>query len=169
VPPVASWTAPTFQFPSFHNPIAVRIGWLAASLATLLNMVLPYGFIIWLVAAGFFSVYLFGRRTGQFLSVRVGARMGWITGIMSYAIVTALFTLNIVMLARTAGGIAGFYREQVSKMPVQPPDVEQAVQLLETASGQATLFVTFLIVMFAIVTLLCMAGGALGAKVLEKE
>ncbi|MBI1787212.1 MAG: hypothetical protein HYR60_06630 [Acidobacteria bacterium] len=166
-PPV--WTTPSFPFPSFHNPMTVRIGWLAASVATLLNMVLPYGFIIWLVAAGFFSVYLFSRRTGQSLTVRVGARMGWITGILSYVIVTVLFTLNMFALTRTSGGIAGFYREQVAKMPVRDASVDQALELLNTTSGQVMLVATFLVFMFAIVTVLCMAGGALGAKVLEKD
>ncbi|MCI0366268.1 MAG: zinc-ribbon domain-containing protein, partial [Phycisphaerales bacterium] len=32
--------------PSFHNPIAIRAGLLAASIATLLNLVLIYGFVI---------------------------------------------------------------------------------------------------------------------------
>jgi hypothetical protein len=38
---------------------------------------LPLAFL----AAGFLAVYLYSRRTGQTLSIRSGARMGWITGI----------------------------------------------------------------------------------------
>ena len=48
--------------------------------------------LVWLrlpiafVAAGFLAVYLYSRRTGQMLSLRSGARMGWITGIFSFTL-----------------------------------------------------------------------------------
>ena len=169
-PPVAAAPPAATTFgPSFHNPIAVRIGLLAASLATVLNLVLLYGFAIWLVAAGFFSVYLFSRRTGQFLSIRAGARMGWITGILSFAIITVLFTLSVVSVASRSEGLAGFYREQLGSMATRDPNVEQAIRMLETGTGQATLFISSLIFLFMIITVFCAAGGALGAKVLEKE
>jgi len=155
--------------PSFRNPVAVRIGLLAASLATLLNLLLVYGFVIWLVAAGFLSVFLFSRRTGQFLSVRAGARMGWITGILSFFIVTILFTISLVSIASRNGGLAGFYREQMGGMVTRDPNIEQAIRLLDTPGGQATLFVTSLLLLFTIITVFCTAGGALGAKVLEKD
>src|SRR5436190_13244361 len=42
--------------PSFRNPAAVRVGFFAACLASLLCTVFAYAFVVWLVAAGFFSV-----------------------------------------------------------------------------------------------------------------
>lgn len=153
--------------PSFHNPIAIRVGLLAASIATLLNLVLIYGFVIWLVAAGFFSAYLFNRRTGQFLTIRAGARMGWITGILSFVILTVLFTISILSIASQSGGMAAFYRQQMGSTP--DANMEQALRLLETANGQIMLFVVSLLFLFTVVTVFCAAGGALGAKVLEKE
>src|SRR3982074_2713985 len=50
--------------PSFHNPIAVRVGLFVASIAALLCVLLPFGFVIWLPSAGFIATYLFIRRTG---------------------------------------------------------------------------------------------------------
>src|SRR5690349_8842515 len=82
-------------WPSFHHPVAVRVGIFAASVATLLCLLLMIGFMIWLPAAGFLSVYLFSRRTGQLLTLRAGARMGWITGILSFVIIMVLFTISI--------------------------------------------------------------------------
>src|SRR5580658_6163261 len=51
---------------NFHNPVAVRVGLMMAAIASLLSC-MPYlslGFFIWWVSAGFFSVYLYRRRTG---------------------------------------------------------------------------------------------------------
>src|SRR3977135_1531243 len=76
--------------PSFHNPIAVRVCLFVASITALLCLLLPFGFVIWLPSAGFIAVYLFRRRTGQSLSVRGGARMGWMAGILSFLILTVL-------------------------------------------------------------------------------
>ncbi|MGH9783488.1 MAG: zinc ribbon domain-containing protein, partial [Terriglobia bacterium] len=121
--------------PSFHNPVAVRIGLFAASVATMGTLLLAYGFVIWLVAAGFFSVYLFSRRTGQFLTVRSGARMGWITGILSFVILMVIFTTNILIIAGSSGGLAGFLRDNLGR----DPGIERALPLLESPGGQATL------------------------------
>src|SRR5260370_41030176 len=62
--------------PSFHNPIAVRVGLFVASITAILCLLLPFGFGIWLPSAGVIAVYLFSRRTGQSLSVRGGERLG---------------------------------------------------------------------------------------------
>lgn len=156
-------------WPSFQHPVALRAGIFAASLATLLCLLLMIGFVIWLPAAGFLSVYLFSRRTGQLLSLRAGARMGWITGILSFVIITVLFTISILSIGSHPGGLAAYYREQVTTMQMHDQNVEQAIEMLERPSGQALLYFTFLFLTFGVVTLSCVAGGALGAKVLEKD
>src|SRR3984957_8547658 len=80
----------------FHNGLAVRIGFVAAIGAVLIAMLpVPLPFVrlpIAFVAAGFLAVFLYSRRTGQTLSIRNGARMGWITGIFSFTAVTIFFT-----------------------------------------------------------------------------
>ncbi len=97
--------APHVQLPaeiSFHNWLAVRIGFIAAACAVIVCMIpIP---LVWLrlpiafVAAGFLAVYLYSRRTGQVLSLRSGARMGWITGVFSFAIVGILVALMILAI-----------------------------------------------------------------------
>jgi hypothetical protein len=50
--------------------------------------------IVTLLAGGFFSVFMYQRRTGFSLSVGSGARMGWITGIFC----------SVIMLVTIASG-----------------------------------------------------------------
>ena len=120
-PPLEAWLGA----PSFHHPVAVRVGLFVASIATFLCLALPFGFVVWLPSAGFVSVYLFSRRTGQSLSVRNGARMGWIAGILSFLIITVLFTLIAVGLANRPGGLPGFFHEQLSTKSIPSAGVHR--------------------------------------------
>ena len=171
-PPLISVIAPaaTPLTPSFHNPIAVRVGLFVASIAALLCGLLPFGSVIWLPSAGFIAVYLYSKRTGQSLSVRSGARMGWIAGIMSFAIFTVVFTINIVVAANQPGGLSAVLREVLRSRPVpQQQQLEDALQVLSTPGGQASLYISALLLSFTVIAVFCTAGGAIGAKVLEKE
>ena len=162
-------TLPTPIAPSFHHPVAVRIGLLVASVATLLFLAVPFGFVIWLPAAGFISVYLFRRRTGQSLSVRGGARMGWIAGILSFLILTVLFTMNAVALASRPGGLAGSFREELVARSMPSEQLDAVMKLLANPLYQALLYLFFLLILFTVIAVFCTAGGALGAKVLDKD
>ncbi len=152
--------------PSFHNPVAVRVGFFAASLASLLSSLplLNLGFVIWWLSAGFFSVHLYRKRTGQLLSVKSGARLGWITGVLTFVIFTVVFTVSIV-----AEDFPAAYRERLNSVPVQNQDMQQAIDLLQTPTGLAFFLVFVLLFLFMLVTSMCTAGGALGAKILEKD
>jgi hypothetical protein len=153
---------------SFHNPMAVRIGLLMASAASL-SSPLPVwlaglaGLVVWWLFAGFLSVYLYRRQTGQFLTVDSGLRMGWITGLLGSTMTAVLFTISMVPLARS-GGVASMYEERFRKLSATDPNVQQALKVLESPSGVAILIVIALLLVFAIVTFFCTAGGALGAK-----
>jgi hypothetical protein len=155
--------------PSFRNPAAVRVGFFAACLASLLCTVFAYAFVVWLVAAGFFSVYLYRRRTGQFLSVRSGARLGWITGILSFFIISVFFTISVLAISARSGGFVAAYREQISTMNMPEQNVQQALQYLQSPAGLATFFLLLFFFLFAIITSFCTVGGALGAKILDRE
>ena len=165
-PPVSStWTGA----PSFHNPVAVRVGFFVASIATFLCLAVPFGFMFWLPAAGFAAVDLFSRRTGQSLSVRNGARMGWIAGILSFLIITVLFTLIAVALASRPGGLPEFFREQMNTRSVSGQDIEKAIEMLKNPADQAMVYLFFLLFWFTVISFFCTAGGAIGAKVLGKD
>jgi hypothetical protein len=153
---------------NFHNATAVRIGLLMASIASLLSAlpVLAAGIVglaIWWLTAGFLAVYIYRRRTGQFLTVDSGLRMGWITGLLGSTITSVVFTASVVPLIR-GGKIAALYEEQFRKMSGNDPNVQEAIKILQSPSGMALFVIMALLFFFLIITFLCTAGGALGAK-----
>jgi hypothetical protein len=156
---------------NFHNPVAVRVGLSMASLAVLLSWlpILKYGLVIWFFTAGFLAAYFYHRRTGHFLTVRSGARMGWITGVLTFVIITVLFTISVIAIASSRGGLGAVYSEQLRNMPIQDPNLEQTLQLFQTPAGIAILLLFSLIFLFVMTTVLCTAGGALGAKIAGKD
>ena len=170
-PPLVSTIATAPSAPprvNFHNATAVRIGLLMAGMASLLSA-LPAmalglaGLAIWWTTAGFLSVYVYRRRTGQFLTVDNGLRMGWITGLLGSTITSVVFTVTVVPLIR-GGGLASIYQEQFHKMYGNDPNVEQALKMLQNPGSLALVVVFALLFFFLIITFLCTAGGALGAK-----
>jgi hypothetical protein len=169
-PAVPTATAPAKRGINFHNSIAVRVAFLAAGLVTLLGAVpLPMVIaalwhIVMLVAGGFYAVYLYGRRTGESLSVRSGARMGWITGVFAFVIMTVLFTVSLVTIYASEG-----VRDLFRKMAENSPGADMIDKMLQTDTGLAMFIMLSLFVSFLTSTILPVLGGALGAKVLEKE
>jgi hypothetical protein len=129
---------------------------------------LPFPFVRLLfafLAAGFLAVFAYTRRTGQVLSIRSGARMGWITGIFSFMFVTVLFTVAMVSISNQ-GGLLNFFRTQ---LPPNDARTEKLAQALSDPAGLAGMLVLSIIMLFITLTALPVLGGALGAKVLAKE
>jgi hypothetical protein len=89
--------------------------------------------------------------------------MGWITGLLGSTITSVVFTVSVVPLI-SGGGIASIYKEQFQKMYGNDPGLQQALKILQTPSGLALVVVFALLFFFLIITFLCTAGGALGAK-----
>ena len=161
--------APPILEISFHNRLAVRTGFLAA-VAGVLLVVSPLPFpgmrlLIGLLAAGFLAVFLYTRRSGQILSVRSGVRMGWITGIFCFVLVSMLMSAALVAISKQ-GGLANFLKSQMPADDARADTVAQALSDPATLAG-GMLFA--LILFFIILTAVPMIGGALGAKVLAKE
>ena len=172
-PPPAAQPAAAPVPIGFQNSVAVRVGFLAAGLISLLlSFPMPAVFsFLWqmvlLPAGGFFSVYLYSRRTGEFLTVRGGARMGWLTGIFCFVILMVLFTTTVISVASN-DGMSDFYRE-LANQAATPEVAEQIRNFLASPGGPAALFAGILVTLFIMVTLLPAIGGMLCAKVLEKE
>ena len=153
----------------FHNRLAVRMGFIAAAVAVLVCM-LPIPFValrlpLAFIAAGFLAVYLYSRRTGQVLSLRSGARMGWITGIFCFILVSIIFT--IAMVAVTSQG--GLEKQLEAQLSPNDPRWEMVRQALNNPAMIVAVLILYLMLFFVILTALPMLGGALGAKLLEKE
>ena len=151
---------------SFRNPIALRIGLSLGSAAAMLTF-LPFlknGFVIWWILAGFFSVHLYRRRTGHLLSLSSGLRMGWVTGIMTSAVLMLLFLISVILLAIESGGLVAMYQQQLRSMQFDETNIQQTMKVLSNPVGVATGIISVCVLVFGIVTFFCTAGGALGAK-----
>ena len=153
---------------SFRNRIAVRIALMTASMAAMLCCIFTLGFVVWLPAAGFTAVQLYHRRTGEFLSTRAGARMGWLTGTFLFGITALLFTISVLAFATNEGAIAAA-EQQMRSMPWgDPAYVAQATKMLQNPATLILGLLFCLPFLFAVIMSFCAAGGALGAKILTK-
>ncbi|MCS7026496.1 MAG: hypothetical protein NZV14_16990 [Bryobacteraceae bacterium] len=156
---------------SFHNPIAVRTGLLTALIASITNS-LPIPIPGWLLfsqcGAGFLAVYLYGRRTGQSLSVVSGARMGWITGVFSFMIGVVFFTLAIVAIMNQ-GGLAAFFKENMRSHIPNTADLDRLVATMQEPIGLSVILLLMLVLLFVLFTVFPTLGGALAAKLLARD
>lgn len=151
----------------FHNGLAVRVGIIAALSAFVLFLVPLPNPILRLLAfliGGFLAVFLYSRWTGQMLTIRGGARMGWMTGIFSFVLVGVLFTVAMVEISNQEG-LAKFLSRQ---LPANDARTETMTQMFQDPGTLAAIVLFSLIALFVIVTALPMIGGALGAKLFEK-
>ena len=145
---------------NFRNAAAVRIGLLVAAASTLVFFFLP--FLNW-VFGGFLAVFLYRRRTGSLLNLGAGMRMGWITGVLAFALYIVPFALQLPRMS-------SLMEERLRAMrPQDPAIVEQMMGLFQSGPGMALIVAFTLAAMFLIITFLSIAGGALGAKVVGRQ
>lgn len=164
VPAPAAGVVPPVPL-NFRNPVALRVGLLASALLCL-TMMIPgaaYAFFVWWMGAGYFSVWIYKRRTGQPLTVRGGAQMGWITGILTCLLLTLLFALVLTAIQGTGGPAA--FKNQLHDLAIDQKTIDEAVKRLQNPVE----ILTSLAEMFLMMMLFCAAGGALGAKILGKN
>jgi hypothetical protein len=138
---------------SFSNPIALRVAFLM-SLGVMLMTMIPVLYVlspIWWLVAGLCGVLLYRRLTGVSLSVRAGARLGSITGVLAF--------LSLVVIIALTAVFAG--KDLFQEMVKQNPDVSQ---VLNNPPALAVGVGMFLVFLFAVVVGTCAAGGALGAR-----
>ena len=149
---------------SFRNATAVRVAVLAGIPVFLLSAVAGPLTLAVPVAGGFFAVYLYRRRTGQRVTVLAGARLGWISGIIVFAILTMLLATLVLMLSQPE--LLQSMRDQMAKMSsISPEEVTKRIDLLRTPSSLALV----LLDAFLTYTLLTALGGAVGAKLLDRH
>ncbi len=157
--------APATQLPlNFHNPIAVRIALLVAVGATVMGFI---PFLNW-VAAGFFAVFFYHRKTGSLLNVGSGVRMGWITGILTFGLSAVVFMAQ-QLPAALSGRLGAVLQEQMKNLPAGDPMVQQMIQFVQSGQGIFAVLFFALIALFLFVTCLSMAGGALGARLVGRS
>ena len=153
----------------FHNGLAVRValvGGLLAFAGSLVSgqLALPQQMaFLWLMAGGFFAVFLYKKRTGQPLTIASGAHLGWICGIFSFVVVTMALAATAVMLTDPA--VVASMREQFHAKGIPDNMTDQLIEMFRTPSGLGAALVTA----FVLFTILPAVGGAMGAKLLNRD
>jgi hypothetical protein len=164
-PPTPAPEASEAQPVTFRNPIAMRIALLVALGSTVLVGLLP--FFNW-IAGGFLAVLFYRRKTGGFLSVRTGVRLGWITGLVAFGLGTVLFTIQYVS-AIVTGKLAAQLQESMRGFPINDPVAQQqAMAMMQSGAGLVIMLLIFLSMLFFFIIGLSVAGGALGAKLVGR-
>jgi hypothetical protein len=167
--PVAAPAAPIPPVINFHNGAAVRIALGMGVLAFLClfvvgQLALPEALIfVWLAAAGFLAVFLYRRSTGQRLSVINGARLGWISGIFGFVIVTVILLVFVIALSEPS--VVTMLREQIKTRGIPEANLDQMIEALRSPSGITSALGLF----FLLFTVLPAFGGASGAKLLDRD
>ncbi len=153
----------------FRNGLAVRIALVAGMLAFLCSVIagqlaLPQEFVfLWLAASGFFAVYLYRRRTGQRLSVASGAHLGWICGLFGFIVVTLALAATAFMLSDPT--LVSAMRDQLHTHGLSEANADQMISVFRSPSG----ILAALAVSFVLFSALPAFGGAIGAKLLDRD
>jgi hypothetical protein len=156
-PPAVVTPAPRMDLPlNFRNPVAVRIALLVAISATVLSFI---PFLNW-IAAGFFAVFFYRRKTGSLLDIGAGVKLGWITGLLMFALSAVIFTAQQLPDA-LSGKLGDMF---LKNLPAQDPMVQQMAQFFRSGPGIVAVLTFSLVALFLFITGLSIAGGALGAK-----
>ncbi len=165
-PPALATPPPPEATVTFRDRVAVRIALRVGVAATLIGLILPL--INWL-GAGFFAVFFYRRNTGRQVNVNAGAHMGWITAVLMFpmwilAIVAQL--LPTLLSGRFQDALA----ERMRTFQPQDPVVQQQVtQLLHNPSALVASGL-FMVAFFFLLSIgLSVAGGALGAKMSNRQ
>jgi hypothetical protein len=154
-PPIAAPVQPEPAPVNFHNRLAIQISLLMAVLGTLASFLF---YVNWL-AAGFFAVLAYRRRTGQPLNLQAGVKLGWITGILAFAIMTLMLAGAIAFVA--SGGFASLPPEVRNALD---PNMQAKMQAMMKELQSPPAVAQVVVAWFAITTLFSMAGGALAIK-----
>jgi hypothetical protein len=138
---------------NFSNPVALRVAFLMSLAIMLMTMIPVVNFLspVWWLVAGSCAVLLYRRMTGLSLSVKAGARLGSITGVLAFLSLVVIIGLTLALTGN----------ELFQEMVRQNPDASQVLNnppALVLASAMA------LVILFAMVVGMCAAGGALGAR-----
>jgi hypothetical protein len=165
--PVAPVGPPPLPTIGFRNPVAVRAAIIASAMATIAGLIPFPGLfhslwqLITIAAGGFGAVYLYQRKTGNYLSIRSGLQIGWMTGLFCFVVTMVMLTLLLAVFA----GVGESGLKQITAESGKP-------EIAEIFSGMLTnpaMLIFALVSAFFVMTVLASAGGALGSKVLEKE
>jgi hypothetical protein len=152
---------------TFANPVVLRIAFAAAAFSILLDFIPFFQLlcVIWSMGAGFMAVWMYCKRTGLPLSVGSGAKLGWITGVFSFVILTIMTTATVAFSGEKMDEI----RKQVTAQLPHDANYQDALNILQNPSSFATVILFMLFLFFLLLLLASVAGGAIGARFSNKQ
>ena len=155
----------------FGTPGALRACYWSAAFAAFFLSYPPLLMLCFAIypAAGFYTVFSFKRRSGREIGVKAGAKLGFMTGVIAFALGLVLLAL---LTAMPGSPEIGEGIEQYAEFLETDGQAEAAAQvrLLQDDRGMlAMVLLIFLVTGFAASTVFTTAGGALGAKILERD
>jgi len=140
-----------------------------AVLATIVLIVItPFG--LGTLPAGFLCVVLYRRRRpATHLTVGMGARLGALTGGMSFAVIATILALWTAF--RSGKEIHDAILNRIQQYAAQSsyPQVQQVIDLLNTPEGFTFFMIFSLIMTFIAFTIFSSLGGAIGASLLYRK
>jgi hypothetical protein len=146
--------------------IALLGGALSLAILVISGMIVaPALFLIGLVLAGFVCVLLYRHRTGQKLSVAHGAHLGWICGLFVFTIMVVLFAANVLSDPSSFPAALDAMREQIRASAGPGVDVNRVIEMMRSPTG----ILFELLFAFLLLTALPAFGGAIGAKLLDRD
>ncbi len=151
---------PRYSMPvTFRNPAALRTALFVGIAGGLISDIIPL--LAWL-AAGFFAVFFYRRKTHDRLNVAAGMRLGWLTGII-------MFTMWGIVFAAMgmSGALSAQFEQRLKTMPFYSNDPTYLQLAHAMTSGPGLLLP--LAFGFVVIVCLSVAGGAIGAKSVGRE
>ena len=147
----------------FRNRDTIRAALLSAAITFLpssaIAQVSAVLFLGGLLVNGLLGVLLYLRRTGRGMTTIEGARQGWISGLLFFAIAFLMTVLTLAFSGK--GGFADAMREQAKLQGTLTPDV---AKILDQPAFLGVVMFIALVVAFVLFTSLASLGGMLGAR-----
>lgn len=119
---------------------------------------------LWMIVSGMVAAFIYKLRTGQRLSPISGARLGWISGIFGFIII-AIMLMVLVAAATNYPAMIASIREQSAQAGRSSADVDALVDAFRHPSKLLMTLPFF----FMLFTILSAFGGAIGARLLDRD
>ncbi len=160
---------------NFGNKTAVGVSVMAAAvtlfLLILLTLAVPSGVLAPLLfcAGGFLAATLYTRASGEALSPRSGARMGFMTCLWGFLVVLLFFVLLAAAIASPDIRHSLLLQMQQMQQMQNSPQMAQNLKLLENPTDFIAPTIVAVALMFFVWTLLSMLGGMIGARLSNRN
>ena len=150
---------------------ALPAAFLGMLIATILSTVVRGALGLGLVVAGFLSVYFYRRRNPLVhLTLKLGARLGAISGVLGFGI-TAVASATAIAVLHSGGEIHALMLKEVQQYVSRSsdPQMQQVLDFYASPQGFILMLILGSIMMFVLFLALSSMGGLIGAAVLRRK